>query len=67
MACFPKKLNYIHENASRGEARLVETPADYEHSSARFYILGEKLVVHITTYLELQDIDLTETVAPQSP
>ena len=36
------KLNYIHENASRGEDRLVDNPEDYEHSSARYYILGEK-------------------------
>jgi len=54
-----QKLNYIHENASKGEDRLVENPADYEHSSAGFYLLGKKGTVPITTYLELQDIDLT--------
>ncbi|MEJ6981565.1 hypothetical protein WG906_13950 [Pedobacter sp. P351] len=32
-----QKLNYIHENASRGEVRLVDNPEDYEHSSARYY------------------------------
>ena len=62
-----QKLNYIHENASRGEDRLVESPTDYEHSSARFYILGEQVAVPITTYLKLQDIDLTQSVGPQSP
>jgi len=54
-----QKLNYIHENASKGESRLVESPADYEHSSEGFYLLGKKGTVPITTYLELQDIDLT--------
>ena len=54
-----QKLNYIHENASKGENRLVESPADYEHSSARFYILGVQGAIPITTYSELQDIDLT--------
>jgi hypothetical protein len=62
-----QKLNYIHENASRGEDRLVDNPDDYEHSSARFYIRGEEGRVRITTWLELQDIDLTILVAPQSP
>ena len=33
-------LNYIHENASKGEDRLVVNPTDYDHSSAAFYILG---------------------------
>ena len=60
-----QKLNYIHENAIRGEERLVDNPDDYEHSSARFYITGEKGKVTITTWLELQDIDLT-LVVPQS-
>ena len=61
-----QKLNYIHENASRGEDRLVDNPEDYEHSSARYYILGEKgrdLLLPIW----LQDIVLTDIVAPQSP
>ena len=59
-----QKLHYIHENAIRGEGRLVDNPDDYEHSSARFYITGEKGKVTITTWLELQDVDLT--LAPQS-
>ncbi|MBC8052101.1 MAG: transposase [Sphingobacteriaceae bacterium] len=62
-----QKLNYIHENASKGEKRLVESPDDYEHSSARFYITGQKGVVEITSWLELQDVDLTRPVVPKSP
>ena len=46
-----QKLNYIHENASKGESRLVENPADYEHSSAEFYILGKNGSVRITNTL----------------
>ena len=38
---------------------MVESPADYERSSEGFYLLGKKRTVPITTYLELQDIDLT--------
>ena len=62
-----QKLNYIHENACKGEERLVEKPDDYEHSSARFYINGEQRAVQITTWLELQDIDLAKSLVPQSP
>jgi len=54
-----QKLNYIHKNGSKGESRLVASTADYEHSSAGFYLLGKNGTVRITTYLELQDIDLT--------
>jgi hypothetical protein len=57
----------IPARTSKGEDKLVENPEDYEHSSALFYILAEKGRVLVTTYLELQDIDLTEIVAPQSP
>ena len=57
----------IHENASRGEDRLVENPADYEHSSASFYLTGYEGAVKITTWLELQDVDLTQSAVPQSP
>ncbi len=62
-----QKLNYIHENSIKGEARLVENPEDYEYSSARYYVTGEHRNIRITTYLELQDIDLTKSVVPQSP
>jgi len=54
-----QKLNCIHENASKVESRLVESPADYERSSAGFYLFAKKGTVPITTYLEFQDIDLT--------
>jgi len=46
---------------------LVENPSDYEHSSARFYVTGAKRKIQITTSFELQDIDLTQAVTPQSP
>ena len=62
-----QKLDYIHDNASKGEERLVETPEDYAHSSARYYIKGELGRIKITTYLELQDIDLTKSILPLVP
>ena len=39
-----QKLNYIHENASKGENRLVEISADYEHSLAGFTVWVRRVV-----------------------
>ncbi len=62
-----QKLDYIHENACKGEKALVESPEDYKHSSARFYITCDPGRIKITTWAELEDIDLTIDVLPQSP
>ena len=42
---------------SAANGNLVESPEDYEHSSARYYIKGEPGGIKITTFMELQDID----------
>jgi REP element-mobilizing transposase RayT len=61
-----QKLDYIHQNPCKGENPLVNNPQDYEHSSAQFYITNEKVNIKLTTWLELQDIDLTiDNVSPQ--
>ncbi len=54
-----QKLNYMHENPCRGKWSLVESAVDYVHSSAKFYLTGEQGHYAVTSYLELQDIDLT--------
>lgn len=54
-----QKLNYIHLNPCRSEPKLAVLPEDYEHSSAKFYATGEHGVYRITSYTELEDIDLT--------
>ena len=54
-----QKLDYIHENPCRGKWSLVEQSEDYMHSSARFYSKGEQCVYDVTSYTELNDIDLT--------
>ncbi len=53
-----QKLDYIHTNPCKGNERLAEHPAEYEHSSAAFYINNVQGRVRITTFLEMQDIDL---------
>jgi hypothetical protein len=53
-----QKLNYMHNNPC--VAGLCLSPEEYEHSSARFYITGMQSVYAVTSFMELQDIDLTK-------
>jgi REP element-mobilizing transposase RayT len=55
-----QKLLYMHMNPCKGKWNLANSPADYEHSSARFYITGEHASYAVTNYMELADIDLTK-------
>ncbi len=57
-----QKLNYMHENPCVGKWKLAGNPADYLHSSARFYIDDQPGVYEVTNYMELEDIDLTKLV-----
>lgn len=57
-----QKLDYIHDNPVRGKWNLARTSVDYEHSSARFYQCGEHAAYLVTSYLELEDIDLTKSI-----
>ncbi len=44
-----QKLNYIHQNPVK--AKLVSSPEDYIHSSARFYETGEQGIYPVTHFL----------------
>ena len=39
---FLQKLSYMHDNPCSGVWNIVKNPADYEHSSAKFYLSGEQ-------------------------
>ncbi|MEX6686545.1 hypothetical protein QTN47_03515 [Danxiaibacter flavus] len=54
-----QKLDYIHWNPCKSENRLVELPEQYEHSSAKYYIAAEQGAYAITSYMELEDVNLT--------
>jgi len=54
-----QKLGYMHQNACRGKWELVESPVDYIHSSAKYYITGVQGLYNVTHFLEVEDIDLT--------
>jgi len=54
-----QKLDYIHDNPCRGKWNLAESPVDYTHSSARFYLTGEPGFYKVFHCGLLEDIDLT--------
>ena len=58
-----QKLNYLHNNANSGKWKLADSPVEYPHSSAKFYITNEQGVYPVTNYMELEDIDLTNGLA----
>jgi len=55
-----QKLDYMHENSCKGVWHLAQSPFEYEHSSARFYICESHAGYAVTHYQELDDIDLTK-------
>jgi hypothetical protein len=54
-----QKLNYMHDNPCRVKWNLVLNPMDYEHNSARFYLMGEQGCYELFNSGKLQDIDLS--------
>lgn len=53
-----QKLDYIHWNPCKGN-KLINLPEMYEHSSAKFYITAKPGIYEVTSFRELEDIDLT--------
>ena len=49
-----QKLTYIHNNPVK--AGLVINPEDYVHSSAKFYMTGEKGIYPVSHYLNFYDV-----------
>jgi REP element-mobilizing transposase RayT len=56
-----QKLDYIHANPCRGIWNLVIEETEYIHSSAKYYATGEGRY-KVTSYTELEDIDLTKAL-----
>lgn len=53
-----QKLSYIHSNPCKGKWNLANSPVDYVHSSAKYYLTGEQGVYSVTHYKEIEEIDL---------
>lgn len=61
-----QKLNYIHENPCREKWNLVEQPEDYVHSSAGFYLTEKQGLWSVTSYMDIDDVDLTKPLIDES-
>ncbi len=46
------KINYIHNNPLQAHWALVESPTDYEYSSAKFYYFDQKQLENLIHYRE---------------
>ena len=57
-----QKLEYIHANPCRGKWDLAREESEYEHSSAKYYVVGDQGIYTVTGYTELEDIDLTKAL-----
>ena len=55
-----QKLDYFHNNPCKGKWNLCNSPDEYVHSSAKYYLTGEHGIYPITGYGELLNIDLTK-------
>jgi REP element-mobilizing transposase RayT len=57
-----QKLDYIHDNPCRGKWNLSDSPVEYEHSSAKFYLLGKQGIYEVFHCGLLEDVDLTNAI-----
>ena len=55
-----QKLDYMHNNPCSGKWELVQTPENYEHSSAKYYLTGDQGIYEVFSYCKLADVDLTK-------
>jgi REP element-mobilizing transposase RayT len=54
-----QKLNYIHNNPCSGKWKLCNSPFEYEHSSAKYYITGAQGLYPVRNFMEMEDVNLT--------
>ncbi|MDP4262871.1 MAG: hypothetical protein Q8941_10095 [Bacteroidota bacterium] len=53
-----QKLHYIHNNPCTGKWKLADSPAQYWHSSASFYMFGKTGSYPVKDYRELMNFDI---------
>ena len=58
-----QKLDYMHDNPCNDRWKLAESPVDYIHSSAKYYLTDEQGVYTVDNFMMLDDIDLSAGVA----
>jgi REP element-mobilizing transposase RayT len=55
-----QKLDYIHDNPCSKKWNICPSPVEYPHSSAKFYIAGERGVYPVTNFMEMEDVEFTK-------
>ena len=55
-----QKLEYIHDNPCSKKWNLCNSPGEYTHSSAKFYITGEQGIYPVTNFMEMEDVEFTK-------
>jgi REP element-mobilizing transposase RayT len=55
-----QKLNYIHDNPCSKKWNLCNSPVEYLHSSAKYYIGEEAGIYPVTNYMEMEDVQFTK-------
>ncbi len=53
-----QKLRYIHANPFSKKWQLCNSPVEYDHSSAKFYIEGVQGIYAVTNFMEMDDLSL---------
>ena len=57
-----QKLNYIHANPCRGKWHLADSPENYKHSSAKYYMQEAKGYYSSITHYKFIETDLARPV-----
>jgi REP element-mobilizing transposase RayT len=52
-----QKLSYMHDNPCSKKWQLCNSPVEYLHSSAKYYITGEQGIYPVTNVMEMEDVD----------
>lgn len=53
-----QKLDYMHNNPCVKKWNLSNSPVEYLHSSAKFYITGQQGIFAVTNFMEMEDVAL---------
>ena len=52
-----QKLDYMHSNPCSGKWNLCKAPADYLHSSAKFYLEGIHAAYPVTNIMQIDAVE----------
>lgn len=50
----------MHDNPCVKKWQLCNNPAEYLHSSAKFYTIGEQGIYPVTNFMEMEDVEFVK-------